>query len=197
MPSKALPILGILMAAWVMVIPLQADDSINPDPNDDLTNWHGDGESAYLKADGSEGSETDPNATPVTKLTLSHGQSRVVYREIDLRGNSYAVHVQIDLYASKDFQRSKFASDYTVTERYKTMWEDDIYSPDVDFWIRMGPGLQYFGWFYTTFGLKPGSWQTLKASWDQGQKPGERFTVNFCVPPGDGAVYLKNPVVSP
>ena len=169
----------------------------NSDFKDGLTSWHGDGEEVFLKVDGSEGTETDPDVTPVIKLALTHGQSRLVSQEIDLRNKPPTLHAQVEMYASKDFQRSKFPNDYTYLESFKIMWLYGNYVPDVDFWIRLGPGLQYGICIYTTTEAKPGQWTTLKATWGQGEKPYDHFSVNFCVPPGDGFVYLKNPSATP
>ena len=171
----------------------------NGDFKDGLTGWRGGGEEVFLKADGSEGAETDSDVTPVIKVTLTHGQSHAIYQEIDLHDKPSTLHVQIEMYASKDFQRSKFPNDYNASQNYKTMWEYGIVVPDADFWIRLGPGVRYLYplWFYATTDAQPGKWQTLKATWDKGEKRGDQFTVNFCVPPGDGFVYLKNPSATP
>jgi hypothetical protein len=194
MLSKALLAFGITVVAWAMMFPLRANYLDNPDFGVDLSSWHGDGERVYLKADGTEGTEADSDAVPVIKLALAHGQARSVSQEIDLSDKPGGVHVQVDMYASSDFQRSKFASDYTVTERYKTLWEYDEQVMDTDFWIRLGPGVEYFDWLYTIADAKPGKWETLKAWWPDAQKPGDHFTVYFSVPPGTGCVYLKNPI---
>jgi hypothetical protein len=192
MLSKALLVFGI--ALFALAVPLRANYFTNTDFGVDLSGWHGDGEKAYLKADGTEGDDTDADAIPVIKIALAHGHSHYVSQEIDLTNKPDGVHVQVEMYVSADFQRSKFDSDYTVPQHFPVMWEYDEQTINSDFWIRMGPSIYYDDWNYTSGEAKQGKWVTVKAYWPAGQKAGDHFTVNFCVPPGEGTVYLKNPV---
>lgn len=141
MLTQASRIFGLMMvAAWILACPARANYLANPEFGIDLSDWHGDGERAFLKSDGTEGSEADSDAVPVLKIALGRGQARYVSQEIDLSGKPAGVHVQVDVFASADFQRSKFSSDYTVNQRYQSMWQYQVQVIDSDFWIVSGPG---------------------------------------------------------
>ena len=193
-PSRsALPLftLAALLAA-VLAVPLRADYLVNSNLKEGIVCWSGGGESKFLKADGVEADETDPGAVPVIKLTLSRGSSSAVYQEFETRDKPTTLHIKVDVFASLDFQRSKFPEDYSITLKPGDTWyRPNIIVPTVDFWIRGGPG-----WFYKLANLKPGKWVTVSGSFE-GLTDDENRAVYFCVPPGEGAVYLKNPVVTP
>ena len=196
MLSKALLVFCAALFAMGMALPLRANYLTNTDFGIDLSGWHGDGERVYLKSDGTEGSETDSDAIPVIKIALAHGHSHYVSQEVDFKDKPDGVHVQVEIYVSADFQRSKFDTDYTVPQHFPVMWEYDEQTINSDFWIRLGPN-DYYGydeWSYTSGEAKPGKWVTVKAVWPAGEKAADHFTVNFCVPPGEGTVYLRNPV---
>ena len=189
--SVALFSLATLLAS-APALPLPATYLINSDLKESIAGWSGDGESKFLKPDGLEGDETDPGAIPVIKLDLSRGSPRAVYQEFVTRDKPTNLHIKVDVFASLDFQRSKFPSDYTITWKPGGTWYwSAIAIPSVDFWIRGGPG-----WFYKLTSLKPGKWVTVNGSFE-GLSSDENRVVNFCVPPGEGAVYLKNAVVTP
>jgi len=186
-PLRWLSVL-VLVTAWSA--PLRAEYLVNTDFKDSIAGWRGDGQAANLLANGTE----DPTGTPVIKIILSAGSSREVYQEIETRDTSTSLTIKVDVFASPDFKRSSFKQDYTIDWKPGSMmyWSDMV-TPNVDFWIRGGRG---FGWFYKLTNLKPGVWTTLKAHF-QGLPQDESRIVNFCVPPGAGAVYIKNPSVMP
>ena len=180
-----------MLSLACMSLNATANDLANTDFQKGLSDWHGDGEIAYLKTDGTEGTETDPDVTPVMKIVLSRSRTLAVYQEFDTRdAKPTNMHVTVDVYASADFVRSKFASDYSIKWKPGGTWYwSAIAIPDVDFWIRGGPG-----WFYKLIDLKPGSWSKLDGRFE-GLMESDSHVMNFCVPPGQGTIYLKNPSV--
>jgi len=184
--------LALILAAG-MAIPLRADYLKNTDFKEGFEGWHGDAEVVFLKPDGTEGQETDTDAILVIKVPLSKGSSRAVYQEFETRDKPTDLHIKVDVFASSDFKRSKFADDYSINWRAGGTWYwSAIAIPNVDFWIRGGGS----SWFYKLANLKPGAWVTVDGSFE-GLPGDEDRVVNFCVPPGDGIIYLKNPVVEP
>lgn len=172
---------------------LRANYLDNTDFKNGIQGWHGEGEGAFLKADGTEGAEGDTDVTPVIKLPLSKGQVRGVYMDYETRDNPKTQHIKVDVFASSDFKRSKFPSDYSgINWKPGSIWYwSDLAVPDVDFWIRGAPGF-----IYKLANLKPGQWVTVDGRWDSPPLAQDR-TVNFVVPCGTGVVYLKNPSATP
>ena len=170
---------------------IRADYIENGDISNGLVGWHGDGERAYLKADGTEGDEGDTDVTPVLKLKLSSGQPREVSQNINLHDSPTTLHVKVDIFISSDFKRSTFAQDYTKTWSSGTYYWTAIIVPSCDFWIRGGPG-----WFYKLTNAVAGKWTTVEGSFDNLEALQDR-TISFCVPPGTGTLYLKNISASP
>src|ERR1700722_7032655 len=107
--------LAVLILAGRMPFSLQADYLKNTDLKEGMAGWHGDGEAAFLNPDGTEGAEGDPNVIPVIKIALSKGSPRAVYQDYETRDNPTSQHLRVDVYASSDFKRSTFASDYSPT----------------------------------------------------------------------------------
>jgi hypothetical protein len=175
----------------VLASPLPADYIENGDMAKGLVGWHGDGETAFLKADGTEGSEGDPDVIPVLKLKLSSGQPREVSQNINLHDSPTTLHVKVDIFISSDFKRSTFPEDYTKTWNRGTYYWTAIIVPTCDFWIRGGPG-----WFYRLAEAVPGKWTTVEGSFDNLEALEDR-TISFCVPPGTGTLYLKNASANP
>jgi hypothetical protein len=62
----------------------------------------------------------------------------------------------------------------------------------VDFWIRGGPGTFYYK---LAPKLQALVWTTVTGHFEN-LAPSQNHTVSFCVPPGDGAIYVKNAVVT-
>ncbi|MCE0497918.1 MAG: hypothetical protein LV481_08250 [Methylacidiphilales bacterium] len=188
--KRFLPILFALILP-LLISPLLADYLFNGDMKDGTSGWQGDGEQAFLKADGTEGADSDPGVTPVIKLKLSREHPRLVSQEFDLRDNPTSLHVKVDIFASSDFERSSSPQDYTKT------WEKGSYSwtgiviPSCDFWIRIGPG-----WSYKLAQATPGSWTTVTENLDDIERVPSRV-ICFCVPCGQGTLYLKNASVVP
>jgi hypothetical protein len=185
--------IGLVLVA-VTALAVQADYLSNGDLKNGIVGWHGDGEAAFLNADGTEGAEGDAGVTPVIKLALSKGQPRAVYQEYETRDNPTTQHIRVDVFASNDFKRSTFASDYSTDINWKPggvwYWSAGAI-PKVDFWIRGSPGF-----IYKLANLKPGQWVTVDGRWDS-PPPGEDRAVYFFVPAGEGTVYLKNAVATP
>ena len=179
-----------------MAVPLQADYLTNTDFSDGISGWHGDGEVAYLKADGTEGAEGDVGVTTVIKLSLSHGSSHSVSQEFETRDHPKTLQFKVSVYASSDFKRSASPDDYTSEvsnfQAGTTLIWSAIAVLNVDFWMRLDSGSSY----YKLDNLKPKTWVTLKVKWDSIEDD-ENRTIHFCVPPGDGFVYIKNPSVTP
>ena len=143
--------------------------------------WRGDAQEAYLKPDGTEGTELDKDAVPVLRVSLSHGQRRAVYQDFRMTGAPRHLDIQVEVYASLDFKRSVHAEDYV----------SDDYSPNADFGCRLLPDYND-----RTAELKPGKWTTVKLTIPIFQASDEK-TLIFFIPPGSGVVYIKNPSATP
>ena len=185
--------MAAFLLAGLMAITVQADYLSNTDFKEGLSCWHGDGEPAFLNPDGTEGAEGDKGVIPVLKIALSSGQSRAVYQDYEATDNPKTQHIKVEVYASADFKRSKFASDYSQEINWRAgqtwYWSAEAI-PNVDFWIRGSPGF-----IYKLANLKPGQWVKVDGRWDSAP-PGEDRTVSFIVPPGTGTVYIRNPSAS-
>jgi hypothetical protein len=187
----------VFAGLWVAgtAFPLRADYLKNTDFSDGLAGWHGDGEAAFLKANGTEGDEGDPGVTPVIKLPLSKGSSRSIYQDFETPDQPKTLQFKVDVYASSDFKRSASPDDYTPEISYEqpgSFWIWNVMGiPTCDFWICGAPG-----YTYKLANLQRRNWIIVKVNWNSVLDSEER-TINFCVPPGDGVVYLKNPSVTP
>ena len=189
--SRILLIGGMLMG--IMALPLSADYLINTDLSQGLSGWHGDGEQVFLKPDGLESSQGDPDVIAVIKLRLSRSESRSVYQEFETPGKPQNLHFKVDIFPSSDFHRSSSDSDYTpqvidYPPGTFTVW-GVLAIFRVDFWIRATPT-----WHYKLANTIPGRWVTVDYSFTNTPSDSSHQTVYFCVPPGQGAIYLKNPV---
>jgi hypothetical protein len=186
--------LAALILAGMIPLSLQANYLINTDLSEGLAGWRGDGEAAFLNPDGTEGVEGDKGVIPVIKIALSKGEPRAVYQEYETKDDPKTQHLRIEVFASLDFKRSTFASDYSSDLNWhagQTWYWTGEAIPNVDFWIRGAPGF-----LYKLANLKPGEWVTVDGRWDS-PPPAEDRTVSFFVPPGDGAVYIRNPSATP
>jgi len=202
----SLPVrLMLLVLGFATVAPLRADYLANTDLKEGMSAWHGDGESVYLKPDGTEGTEDDTGAVLVFKLRLSPDQPRYIYQEIKTRENPATLHFKVDFLASADFQPSKSESDYTPellgppgSGGGSFEWAD-YGIVEADFWIKAGPSSYRssyaYDYFMTANAIK-GKWVTVDRTFQGVEKIDDR-TVYFCAPPGVGTLYLKNPSVTP
>ena len=156
--------------------------------------WKGDGEVAYLLPDGTEGAEGDKDVMQVIKVSLSKSHPRYVYQDYEAPANLAHLNVAVEVFASFDFKRSTFPTDYSQDQHWtpgSTWYWTGEETPNVDFWIRGAPGYQY-----KMANLKPGQWVTIKASWDAGASATDR-SLCFFVPCGDGAIYLRKANANP
>ena len=189
MRASSPTLLAILFLAGVVPLSLGADYLKNTDLSEGFACWHGDGEPAFLNPDGTEGQEGDKGVIPVIKLPLSKGQPRSIYQEFETNDDPKSQHLRVQVYASSDFKRSTFATDYSSDINWKPgsiwYWSGECV-PNVDFWIRGAPG-----YLYKMANLKPGQWVTVDGRWDSAP-PAEDRSVYFFVPCGDGVVYLRN-----
>ncbi len=187
----------ILLSAFAAVISLAMPASLHADnlfKNADLSNglagWHGDGRLTYLAADGSEVDDAGPNITPVIKLRLSH-DSQATTQEFEVRDNPPKLTVSVEVMGSHDFRRSTDASAYDTTWSAGGTWYWSVLAtPTVDFWIRGAPGF-----FYKLADVKVGQWTTVNGRFEN-LKNTDSYAISFCTPPGDGAIYIKNPSAS-
>lgn len=195
-PMRALsPLtLAAVFLAGMMNFSLQADYLKNADLSEGLSCWRGDGETAFLNPDGTEGAEGDKGVIPVIKVALSKGSPRSVYQDYETKDNPKTQHIRVEVFASSDFKRSTFATDYTPQINWRAgqiwYWSAEAV-PNVDFWIRGAPGF-----LYKLANLKPGEWVTVDGRWDS-PPPAEDRTVAFVVPPGDGAIYIRKAAATP
>ena len=168
-----------------------ADYISNGDLKHGWIHWDGDGEIAYLTRDGFEGAEGDKDVTPVIKVILQ-GHSQQVYQTYDIRDNPGSLHIRFAVFASTDFKRSPYASDYSgylkgVTEDFSG--SQDV--PNSDFWIRNDPPPSFF----ITRKLTPGAWTAIDYVWHPYISTDSRV-INFCTPPGKETIYIKFPSVT-
>jgi hypothetical protein len=187
-----LSLVVVCSLGWVGSNLLSADPLLhNADLKDDISGWHGDGRITYLMPDGTEQDDINSGGTPVIKLHLSN-DSESVYQEYETHGSPTTLNISVEAMAAPDFRRSTEASDYTTkwSPGGTWYWTGAPVIPTVDFWIRGGPG-----WYYKLDSLKKGIWTTVTGHFEN-LTPTDDHVVYFCVPPGDGTVYIKNPVVT-
>ncbi len=165
----------------------------NADLANGLGGWHGDGELTYLKSDGTEADDASTGGVPVIKLHLS-GEPHAVYQEYDTRTMPAKQQISVEAMPSLDFKRSKDPSSSTIGWTSGTYYWSDLVLPKADFWIR-GIGTDFM-WYYQLASLKQGVWTKVAGHFER-LSPSETHTVNFCVPAGQGSVYLRNPFVAP
>jgi hypothetical protein len=170
---------SLLMGA--ALLPLRAEYLRNTDFKEGSQLWRGDGQAAFIKPDGTECGEGDPDAIPVLRVVLAKGHPCAIRQDYLTPDNPRIQHLQVEVYASIDFKRSRFASDYDS--------EDSI--PNADFCIRARPGDAD-----SNADLKPGQWVTVKGSVDSAPPSNER-TIVFMIPPGEGIIYIRNPSATP
>jgi hypothetical protein len=188
-----LPVAALVVLSCVGTFSLSADPLLrNGDLSNGLSGWHDDGRLVYLNPDGTEADDGSSGAIPVIKLRLS-GEPQVVSQEYETKDSPTTLNFSVDVMPSADYKRSTDDSIYTAKWSAGGTWYwSALVIPTSDFWIRGGPG-----WYYKlSDALKPGKWTTVNAHFEN-ITPTEQHVIYFCVPPGDGAVYIKNAVVSP
>jgi hypothetical protein len=196
--NRLVPRAGLVAAlaafvwAGMMPLSLHADYLKNTDLKEDFAFWHGDGDPAFLNPDGTESDDGDKGAIPVIRIPLSKGEGRSVYQECEIKDDPKSLHIRVEVYASLDFKRSTFASDYSddINWRSTGIYYGDQETPNADFWIHEMPGT-----IYQLSDLKPGEWVTVDCQYDI-TSPADQRTIYFGVPPGEGTVYIRNPSVS-
>jgi hypothetical protein len=67
--------------------------------------------------------------------------------------------------------------------------------PQNDFWIRSSQANDNHAFTYMLHDLKPGAWTSV--DFDSDVPDIQDRVVSFCVPPGQGTIYLKLPSVIP
>jgi hypothetical protein len=192
-PCSSATLLALFLAG-MMPLSIRADYLKNTDLAEGFACWHGDGDPAFLNPDGTEGAEGDKGVVAVIKIPLSPDEPRAVYQEYDTGTDPKSEDIKVQVFASSDFKRSTVPGDYTPNAECKpgdAFGQAAVVVPNVDFWLRAGPGF-----FYKTSALKPGGWTSVDGYCDT-PLPGSDRTVWFCVPPGQGTIYLKAPSVTP
>lgn len=163
------------------LLPLRAEYLRNTDFSEGSQLWRGDGQAAFIKPDGTECDGSDPDAIPVLRVVLAKGHPCAIRQDYLTPDNPRIQHLRVEVYASIDFKRSRFASDYES--------QDSI--PNADFCIRALPGSSD-----SNADLKPGQWVTVKGDVDSAP-PSNQRTIVFMIPPGEGIVYIRNPSATP
>jgi hypothetical protein len=192
--KSVLAVFTLLLVSSVR--PLFADPVLhNGDLSAGLSGWHGDGELTYVMPDGTEAPDATTGGIPAIKLHLS-GEPHAVYQEYDTRKMPGKQDITVEAMPSLDFKPSKDASSYSIDWKggTGTYYWSDLVVPKADFWIR-GIGTDFM-WYYQLASLKQGVWIKVEGKF-QHLSQSETHTVNFCVPPGEGSVYLRNAVVAP
>jgi hypothetical protein len=191
----------IQMVFFAISVPVHADYLTNTDLQQGMGAWHGEGETVFLKPDGTEGEETDPGAVAVLKMKLSPDKPRYIFQEIRTRDHPATLHLKVDIFVSDNFQASKSHDDYTpeLSGCGGAFEWASFGIPQADFWIKAGPSTfrdgNAYDYFVTGNAVK-GKWATIDHTFDTVSKVDDRV-VYFCVPPGIGTLYLKNPSATP
>jgi hypothetical protein len=190
-------VLALTVFALALCVPSRpalADPVLhNGDLSAGLSGWHGDGELTYLMPDGTEAGDASTGGVPVLKLHLT-GEPHAVYQEYDTRQMPAKQDITVEAMPSLDFKRSTDPSLYSIGWTSGTWYWSDVVLPKADFWIR-GIGTDFM-WYYRLASLTQGKWTKVEGKF-QDLSPSETHTVNFCVPSGEGSVYLRNAVVAP
>jgi hypothetical protein len=193
MNKQSVGFLAAVVTIGLFPLVLQADLLKDNDMKEGVSVWKGDGQAAFLNPDGTEGAEGDKGVIQVVKMPLSKSTPRYIYQDYDAPPDLGSLNVSVEVYASADFKRSSFASDYSQDIHWKPggtwYWVAEAV-PNVDFWIRGSPGYQY-----KLASLKPGAWVTVKAKWDPGAPATDR-SICFFVPPGEGTIYIRKATAS-
>jgi hypothetical protein len=186
----------LLLLALFFTRAALADDNLllNSDFNEDLAHWHGDCHIAYVRDNGTEGNAGDSDVKPALKINLLPHEVGVVSQDIIDHDKLTSLHFRVDILPSADFKPSQDDADYTHSLRYQKPGdsfqdaaEDALH---VDFWMRFTPP-----WHYFLAAAVPGKW-TVVATDAHGIGHHEERTIFFCVPPGQGALYLLHPAVN-
>ena len=192
--KATLPLVVIFSLVTVGSLRSFGDDILrNGNLQSGLSGWHGDGHLVSLDANGAEVDDSGPATTPAIKLRLSHDPQEV-YQEYETHDTPTSLNISVEAMASGDFHRSDDKSVYTTTWSSGGTWYwSALAVPTADFWIRGGGSNTYY---YKLSDLKAAIWTTIKGHFEN-LAPSEQHTVSFCVPPGTGAVYIRNAVVAP
>jgi hypothetical protein len=188
-----LALVAALLFFAALVSPSRADYLSNTDLKDGFAFWHGDGDPAFLNPDGAEGAEGDEHVVPVIKIKLSKGEASEVDQTYETKDDPKRFHLHVEVYASEDFKRSTFTDDYSADINWDSTGDyhgTDQEVPNADFWIHDEPN-----GFYHLASLKPGEWVSIDCTINATTPVDER-TIYFSVPPGDGAVYMRNASVT-
>jgi hypothetical protein len=180
----------------LLEIPVPANELTNSDLSNRLDFWHGDGFIVFLNPDGSEGQEGDGTVTPVIKINLTN-EPHFVYQELRTISSSNILTVKVDIMPSSNFKRSDIDHDYNRNWSVEGTWYKHggpLAIPAVDFWIRCSNGAKE--WAYRLANITAGQWTTVIGRF-MGMRPIEGREIYFCVPTGEGSIYLKNFSVEP
>lgn len=154
----------------------------NADFKDGSQGWHGDGHVVYVKPDGTEGSEDDPDVVPAMKIALERYQAHAVYQELNTKPVLARVQVSAQVFASDDFKRIGTSDSVAVDAPMVTT---------SDFLIQLNPDYLQNG-----SALTPGHWTTINTSFELLHAADERG-IYLMVPPGKGFIYIKNLSITP
>ena len=185
--------LVVFVLVGMLPFSLRADYLKNTDLSEGFACWHGDGDPAFLDPDGTEVDDSAKGAVAVIKIPLSKGELRAVYQQYETKDNPKGLHFHLEVYASFDFKRSSFASDYSddINWRSTGIYYGDQETPNADFWIHDMPST-----LYKLANLVPGEWVTIDCDVDV-TTPADGGIVYFGVPPGVGTIYIRNASVTP
>jgi hypothetical protein len=186
----------LITALALCALPVRAGENLaNSDLKEGMAGWHGDGSLVFLNPDGTEGSEGDPGVTPVIKLELTRSGVRSVYQEVSVRDQSTQIAYKVEISAASKIVRSTSRDDYT-SELFDYHTGDfhwtAIGTCNTDFWLRAGSDPN---WYYVLGQPSVGQWTTVSGSASVDPNSNS-LNVLYCVPPGEGAVYLRNPSAS-
>lgn len=152
--------------------------------------WKGGGQVVFVKPDGTEGTASDPGTVRALRISLKKKEPQSVYQEFATKDRPKTLKVTVQYMASPDFKRTEDEKLYSISWTSGTYFWTAVVVPHADFWVRVSPG-----WLYRIGGQASTKWQTLQGTWNDAL-PVEERAIHFCVPAGEGNLYIKDPVVT-
>lgn len=179
-----------LMLAFLGSSATRAELLKNTDFGSGKSHWKGGGQVVFVKPDGTEGAASDPGAVRALRISLKNKEPQSVYQEFPTKDRPKTLKVTVQYMASPNFKRTEDESLYSISWTSGTYFWSAVVVPHADFWVRVSPG-----WLYRIGGQASATWQTLQGVWNDAL-PVEERAIHFCVPAGEGSLYIKDPVVT-
>jgi len=168
----------------------QGNALFNPQFAEGTSGWHGIGEVVYLKPNGQESVDPVEGAVQVLKIPLKPTASREITQEFTTVDQPTQLQMHLEVSASADFKRAVRQDNTLVPWKANvTKVTPKIVTPQSDFWVRLGPG-----WVYYT-AKATSKWSAIDVTFKKVTASRYR-QISFCVPCGNGSIYIRNTQVS-